>query len=193
VGTIDYSGKVESIIPAGSGTLQVLRIINELLTRQPLKSAPPTDLSALFQTALRVITRRSLVFVVSDFFSTPGWEKPLHHLSQRHEVLAIRLFDPREVELPDIGDIVMEDAETGDQLHLDTHDNRFRQRFTALAHRREKELHDIFEQAGIDKMVLSTEGDLVQELMKFAARRKLRKYSPSSFNRAGAGTQLVRV
>jgi uncharacterized protein (DUF58 family) len=183
VGTIDYSGKVESVIPAANGRLQVLRIIDDLLNRPSLKRAPPTDLTALFQTALRVISRRSLIFIVSDFISTPGWEKPLKLLGQRHEVLAIRLYDQRETELPDIGQFYMEDAESGEQLFLDTHDKKFRQRFKEIAERREQDLNGIFRNAGIDKLALSTEGDMIQEIVKFASTRKLRKRTPSAFDR----------
>ncbi len=72
--------------------------------------------------AVDSIKKRSLVFVLSDFISAPGWERTLSLLKQRHEVLAIRLWDPREVELPDVGPVWMEDAETGEQLYVDTHD-----------------------------------------------------------------------
>ena len=186
VGTIDFSGKVESVIPAASGRLQVLRIIDDLSNRPRLKRAPPTDLTALFQTSLRVISRRSLVFIVSDFISTPGWEKPLKMLAQRHEVVAIRLYDPRESDLPDIGYIFMEDAESGEQLYLDTHDRSFRQRFHDMAYRRENNLNETFSRAGIDKLALSTEGDMVQEIIKFASARKLRKRTPSALDRQTA-------
>ena len=77
------------------------------------------------------------MFVISDFISAPGWERPLNLLTQRHEVLAVRLFDRREVELPDVGPLLMEDAETGEQLYVDTHDQGFRQRFHEAAERRE--------------------------------------------------------
>ena len=95
------------------------------------RSAPFTDLTPLLEGGLNAIKRRSLVFIISDFISEPGWERPLSLLNQRHEVLAMRLWDPREIELPDIGLIIMEDAETGEQLYVDTHDRRFRQRFAA--------------------------------------------------------------
>ena len=81
--------------------------------------------------------RRSLVFVVSDFISEPGWGKPLGHLAKRHEVIAVRLYDPLEREMPDLGMVVVEDAETGEQLFVDTHDRGFRKRFAAAANRRE--------------------------------------------------------
>jgi uncharacterized protein (DUF58 family) len=182
VGSIDYSGQGESVIPPARGRIQVLRIISALLKHPPLKRTPPTNLTALFQTASGVISRRSLIFIVSDFISQPGWEKLLNLLAQRHEVIAIRLYDPREVDLPDIGQVVLEDAETGDQLHLDTHNAKFRQRFKELAGKREQDLNEIFRQAGIDVLTLSTESDMVQELIKFASTRKLRKRTPSAFS-----------
>ena len=77
--------------------------------------APFTDLTPLLTGALHAIKTRSLVFIISDFISAPGWEKPLSLLNRRHEVLAIRLWDPREIDLPDIGAVTIEDAETGEQ------------------------------------------------------------------------------
>jgi uncharacterized protein (DUF58 family) len=112
--------------------------------------------------------RRSLVFVVSDFISTPGWSKPLAHLAQRHEVIAVRLYDPLEMELPDLGLLIMRDAETGEQLFVDTHDRAFRTRFAVLAERREKELRSAFQQAGVDALELSTNDDLVGAILRFA-------------------------
>ncbi len=102
-------------------------------------------------------------------------------LAQRHEVLAVRLYDPREVELPDIGPVIMEDAETGEQLYLDTHDKKFRRRFVEAAQRREYELSVAFARAGVDVAALSTENDLVTGILGFARRRKQRKMTPASF------------
>ena len=131
VGAMMYGNRnVQHTVPARGGRNQVLRLINDLL-KQPhhLSKSSITDLAPLFNGGLNAIKKRSLVFVISDFISAPGWEKPLNLLSRRHEVIAIRLWDPREVELPDIGPIIMEDAETGEQLYVDTHDKKFRQRF----------------------------------------------------------------
>jgi len=118
--------------------------------------------------------RRSLVFIVSDFISTPGWAKPLAHLAQRHEIVAVRLYDPLEMELPNLGLLVMRDAETGEQLFVDTHDRTFRKRFAALAARREKELRSAFDHAGVDALELSTDDDLVDAILRFADLRKRR-------------------
>src|SRR5207237_6634730 len=96
-----------------------------------------TRLDMLLKSAFNYINRRSLVFLVSDFFSDPGWDRPLTQLAQRHETIAVRLHDPLENELPDLGLLVFQDAETGEQLFVDTHDGRVRQRFMHAAESRE--------------------------------------------------------
>jgi uncharacterized protein (DUF58 family) len=184
VGAIIYSGKIEGFIPAQNGKLQVLRLINELLNQPRLKISAPTNLTVLLQTALSSIRRRSLIFIISDFISEPGWEKSLGLLAQRHEVLAIRLYDPRERELPDIGPMVFEDAETGEQLYLDTHDKNFRKRFVEAAERQDYELNVIFRRLAIDSFDLSTEDDLAREIIRFARLRKQRKKTPASFTKS---------
>jgi len=175
VGAIVYARRVERIIPAAGGRIQVLRILDELLRRPRLERAPYTSLAELLEAGFRAIRRRSLVFVVSDFFSTPGWERALGLLARRHEVLAVRLSDPRENELPDIGWVVMTDAETGEQVHLDTSDPRFRARFAEVARRREADLRATFRRAGAEVLSLSTEEDLVTAIVRFAVARKLRR------------------
>ncbi len=144
VGAMMFGGNLPHTIPARGGRIQVLRVINDLMRQPRLARAPFTDLTLFLNGALNSIRRRSLIFVISDFISAPGWEKPLSLLNQRHEVLAVRLWDPREVEMPDIGVVVMEDAETGEQLHVDTHDRKFRQRFHAAAQQREAALNETF-------------------------------------------------
>ena len=175
VGAIVYSRRVERIIPAAGGRIQVLRILDELLRRPRLERAPYTSLGELLEAGFRAIRRRSLVFVVSDFFTTPGWERALGLLAQRHEVLAVRLSDPRESLLPDIGWVVMTDAETGEQVHLDTGDPGFRARFAAVALRREADLRATFRRAGVEVLSLSTEEDLVTAIVRFAVARKRRR------------------
>ena len=177
VGAILYDSRVERVIPAAGGRPQVLRIINDLQRTPPLPRAPLTDLNKLLQAAYQAIKRRSLIFVISDFISAPGWDKPLGNLSRRHEVLCVRLTDPRERELPDIGMVVMEDSETGEQLYIDTHDKKFRERFRQAADRREENLKTIFNRVGIDLLPLSTEDDLVKAIVRFATMRKQRKAS----------------
>lgn len=176
VGAMMYGSRVQHTVPARGGRNQVLRLINDLLKQPRLSKSSTTDLSPLFYSGLHAIKKRSLVFVISDFISAPGWEKSLNLLSQRHEVIVIRLWDPSEMELPDIGAIVMEDAETGEQLYVDTHDKKFRQRFKEAAVEREKTLTETFKRAGVDALPLSTEEDLIRAIIRFATiRRQHRK------------------
>ncbi len=180
IGAILFNGESARVIPAQGGKIQVLRLINDLLAEERSRRVPVTRLSLLLETAQRVIPRRSAVFIVSDFFSVPGWDKPLGILSGRHEALAIRLHDPRESVLPDVGAVILEDSESGEQLFLDTHDAGFRRRFAEAARRREYELAEAFARCGTDVLELSTEGDLVGELVRFAALRKRRRAGAQS-------------
>jgi uncharacterized protein (DUF58 family) len=174
VGATIYATRVERAIPARGGRIQVLRLLNEIEKRPHLDKAPLTSLSELLDAAMRALKRRSLVFVVSDFFSAEGWEDHLTRIARRHETLAVRLVDPRESELPDIGPVVLTDSETGEQLRVDTHDRRFRQRFTEAARRREERLARAFARAAVDVLVLRTDEDLVRGIVRFAYARKRR-------------------
>ncbi len=176
VGAMMFNGGAEHMVPARSGKIQVLRLINDMMKSTPLAARTVYESQACFyRTALNSIRRRSLIFVISDFISEPGWEKPLSLLNQRHEVLAIRLWDPREMEMPDIGVVMMEDAETGEQLYVDTHDKKFRRRFYEAALQREATLTESFKRAGVDALSLSTEEDLVRAIVRFAQQRKQRR------------------
>jgi uncharacterized protein (DUF58 family) len=175
VGAMFYGSRVDHIIPARGGKIHVLRIINELLKQPRLTRSPFTDLTPLLEGALQSVKRRSLVVIISDFISAPGWEKPLNLLNQRHEVLAVRLWDPREVSLPDIGPLIMEDAETGEQLYIDTHDKKFRLRFEEAARKREAALAEAFKHAGVDMLSLSTDEDLIRAIVRFATLRQRRR------------------
>ena len=175
VGAIFYDTKIERTIPARGGRDQVLRMIDDLLRQPRLTHAPFTDLAPLLQAGHRTVRRRSLIFIVSDFISVPGWERQLSLLNRRHEVVAVRLLDPREVELPDVGSLIMEDAETGEQLYVDTHDAGFRRRFQAAAARREAEVNGAFKRAGVEALSLSTEDDLVRAIVRMATIRRRRR------------------
>jgi uncharacterized protein (DUF58 family) len=175
VGAIFYGRDVERTIPARGGRVQVLRLIADLDAHPRHPDAPFTDLTALFRAARRGIKRRSLVFVISDFISLPGWERELELLSRRHEVLAIRLHDPREAHLPDVGPLLVQDAETGEQLFVDTHDRAFRQRFAEAAARREATVAAAFARAGVDALALSTDDDLVRAIVRMATLRRRRR------------------
>ena len=175
VGAVFYGSQVERTIPARGGRIQVLRLVNDLLRVPRLTTSSQTDLTPLLEAGQHSIKGRSLVFVISDFISVPGWERPLNLLAQRHEVLAVRLFDRREVDLPDVGALIMEDAETGEQLYVDTHDKAFRRRFREAADRREATLSEAFKRSGVDSVSLSTDEDLVEAIVRMATLRQRRR------------------
>jgi uncharacterized protein (DUF58 family) len=174
VGALFYGDQVDTVIPAKSGRRHVLHILYTMLSRPQRSRSAATDLKVLLKTAFALMPRRSLVFVVSDFVSAPGWEEPLAHLALRHEVVAVRLYDPLELELPDLGLVTIQDAETGEQVLVDTHDRRFRKRFAFIAEQREKALRSAFRQAGVDALELSTDDQLVDAILRFADLRKRR-------------------
>jgi len=204
VGAILYTDKVTQTIPPRSGRNQVLRLIRELLPAQPDPSSSgsgneeqrslwsrlfgrakkqadrsskggSTDLTTLLRAGLNSFGRRSLVFVVSDFISEPGWERPLSLLARKHELIAVRLWDAREAALPDAGQIVVEDAETGEYLFVDTGDPAFRENFVELAAQREADLATAMTRAGTDLFDISTEEDVMSALVRMASLRKRRR------------------
>jgi uncharacterized protein (DUF58 family) len=173
VGAICYGSRVHRVIPPRSGRRQVLHLLAAMEAR-PAPDQGMTDLRPLLEAGARMIQRRALVFVVSDFFSVPGWAPALARLVQRHEVVAIRLFDPLEMALPDLGLMLMQDAETGEQILVDTHDAGFLARFAAAAERREADLREQLHAAGVDTLELATDEDLVDSILRFADLRKRR-------------------
>ncbi len=175
VGAMFYANRVERVIPARAGRNQVLHLIRDLLAQPVFSQGGLTNLTPLLEAALHSIKRRSLIFVVSDFISSPGWERPLGLLNRRHEVVAVRLSDPRETELPDVGPVIMEDPETGEQLYVDTHDKRFRERFRQASQEREAGLQAAFRRAGVDQLPISTGDSLVNSIIRFAALRQKRR------------------
>ena len=174
VGALIYSGGLDGVIPASGGRRHVLRLLHALSSRPELNTAQPTDLSAFLRAGFNILKRRSLVFVVSDFISTPGWDQPLSLLARRHELLAVRLVDPIERDLPDLGLFTLQDAETGERLFIDSHDKAFRRRFAQLVDAREAELREAFGRAGVDVLELAPDDDLVDALMRFAQLRRRR-------------------
>jgi uncharacterized protein (DUF58 family) len=194
VGCIVYGDRVDTIIPAGSGRAHVLQMLHRLMARpsargdpakaarrgaRPLKGAKgaapgETHLDALLTRAGALMRRRCAVFVVSDFISAPGWTQPLGWLAQRHDVLAVRVVDPLERALPDLGIVTLQDAETGQQQLVDTHDRAFRHRFEEAVARHDEQLAVAFSDAGVDVIEMATDDDLVDALWRFLNLRKLR-------------------
>ena len=173
VGAMLYGAGVEAVIPTRSGRRHVLHLLHSMQDRVATESGP-TRLGELLAAGANLIKRRSTVFVVSDFISEPGWERTLARLAQRHEVVAVRVMDPLELELPDLGLLTLRDAETGEHLVVDTHDAGFRKRFTRIAAQREADLREALVRAGVDALELSTDADLVDAIVRFVEMRKRR-------------------
>ena len=173
VGAMLYGGQaVNSILPPRNSRAHVLHLVHALL--KPQATGKATALHRLLQAGLATVRRRSTVFVMSDFISAPGWEKPLAQLAQRHDVVVVRLLDPLEHELPDIGLLTLRDAESGEQLQVDTHDAGFRRRFALLAAEREAHLRAALARAGADTLELLTDDDLLDALLRFMDLRRHR-------------------
>jgi len=173
VGALFYGNKVEFVLPPGASRLHVLNLLQRM-RRPPAGPAGGTALADLLQAADGMIKRRSLVFVVSDFISAPGWHEALARLSRRHEVIAVRLFDPAEMALPDVGLVTIEDAETGEQLLIDAADPGFRERYAKIADEQEAALRDALARSGADTLELATDDDLLEALMRFFDLRRQR-------------------
>ncbi len=174
VGALLYGTALDQVLPARASRTHVLHLLQTMRNYRAPAATSETRLDDLLRAAQQMIPRRSMVFVVSDFISAPGWHESLARLSLRHEVLAVRLYDPLEMELPDLGLVTIQDAETGEQLFVDTHDSGFRERFAAMAQRREDELHAAFGRAGVDALELATDDDLADAVMRFADMRRQR-------------------
>ena len=197
VGALIFSGqhaRAEVVMPARTGRRHVLQLMRRVLDMPTRSRGQTTDLRALLVQAQQVIRRRAAVFVVSDFISQPGWHEALGPLAQRHEVVAMRLRDPLEMQLPDLGMLWIEDAETGEQLFVDAHDPGLRQRFAQQSQARESALLQAMAHAGVDCLELHTDEALDRSLLRFAALRKRARQVASGASRAamlrqGAGAR----
>ena len=176
-GAVLFNTGVDRVVPARSGRRHVLHLLDLLAARpRPVRPAKPgtTDLSAVLHGAAAMIRRRSVVFVVSDFVSRTDWGPALERLSRRHDVVAIRLVDPLEAAIPDVGLLSFQDAETGEQILVDTGRKEFRQRFGEAALQAEETIRTNFGRAGVDCLEVSTSDDLLDAFVRFARMRKLR-------------------
>jgi len=175
VGAILYDNEIESTMVPRAGRNQVLLLTRDLL--RPVRArGTVTELAGLLDTALGLIRRRSLIVLISDFITAPGWEPSLLRLTERNEVIAIRLVDPSEFDLPDAGMIVVEDAESGEQLLIDSSDPEFRRRLRAAGEEREVELRTATARAGVDLHDVSTDDDLVTALVRVVESRRRRRH-----------------
>lgn len=175
VGAVGLGDGRMRVTPPRSGRQQALRILDSLMGVPSLEGRR-SSLAEGLEHLSKTLRRRALVFVVSDFLDEPAsWESALHRLAQRHEVIAVRVYDPAERELPKVGELRLRDPESGEEVWLDTDDPRVRAAHAALVQKREEGLLRAFRAAQIDYLELSTAQELVQPLLKFTLRRKGRR------------------
>lgn len=181
VGLMLFTGqaRAHSVVPARSGRRHLLHIVHQMLkagrTQKPVHTSTvqTSALGPWLAHAQSVLKRRSAVFVVSDFICPSGWEKPLAQLARRHEVVAVRLSDPLEMAWPkNTGMLLVQDAESGEQLLVDGNDAAFRQLFAQHALEREAALLNSLARAGVDCLELNTDEAMDQALLRFAQLRK---------------------
>jgi uncharacterized protein (DUF58 family) len=176
VGAILFDNQSHKVIPPRTGRDQILRIARETTREVTKKSDKTTDLTGMLRLAAATTAqRRSLVFVMSDFIGDPGWDRPLAQLTHRHEVVVIRVVDPAELELPDLGLILVEDAETGEQLLVDTSDPLLRARLTEQVGAREDDLAAGMRKAGVDAHRITTDQDMLATLVDMVRRSGRRR------------------
>jgi uncharacterized protein (DUF58 family) len=173
-GAVLYANALDTVLPAKSGRKHVLHLMQRMRARPSAAAQGVTRLADLIERARPSIKRRCSVFVVSDFISEEGWEAPLARLAQRHDVVAVRLYDPLEMTLPELGMVLMQDAETGEQIFVDTGARGFRERFEAAASRREAALRESLARAGVDTLELPTDGELGDAILAFVDARRQR-------------------
>ena len=171
VGLIVFTDQIEMFIPPAKGTTHVLRLIRELLDFKPRQAQ--TSISTGIEYLGRVINKRSVVFLVSDFLGE-GYEKQLRVLGRKHDLIAVSITDPREVVLPDVGLLELEDAETGELFLIDTGSAFIRKNYEKLGASRQGNLRNMFRSMDIDQIEIYTDRDFVFDLVKFFKTRERR-------------------
>jgi uncharacterized protein (DUF58 family) len=171
VGLIIFTDKIEKFVPPRKGKSHVLRVLRELLYFKP--EDQKTDIGLAMQYFSQVIHRRSVVFLISDFISK-GFERPLRIASQKHDIIAIHMVDPREIELPPLGYIELEDAETGEQILLDTNDRQIRGLFAEQAMQAMGDQDKLFKSMNMDSIRIRTDQSYIEPLIRFFRMRAKR-------------------
>ena len=171
VGLIIFTDRIEKFVPPKKGKTHVLRVLRELLYHEP--EGKGTDISLALEYLSRIITRRSVVFLVSDFISD-DYQKAMQIANKRHDLVAITITDPREIELPNIGLVELEDAETGEIIMLDTADSTIRQTFTRITSNSREERDKNFRSMNVDSIDIRTDVSYIEPLIKFFRMRARR-------------------
>ena len=174
VGLLIFTDKPELIVPPRKGKRHVLRMVRDLLVFTP--EGRGTSIESALDTINRVVKRRSITFLISDFLVEPeSLRRPLAATNRRHDVIALDLHDPMEHQIPDVGLMVLEDAETGELEWVDTSNKAWREAFEARTLDLEQQKRRLLSSLAIDHIQISTDKDYVVELNEFFARRSRRR------------------
>jgi uncharacterized protein (DUF58 family) len=171
VGLMIFSDKIEKFIPPRKGKKHVLRVIREILYYKPEDAR--TDMNVALETLSRVIKRRSIVFLISDFM-TENFERALQVANRKHDLIALSVTDPREVEMPNVGFVELEDAETGETILIDTASAGVRSRFYAESRTQRDKLEKMLKSIGVDHVNIFTNQSYVEPITRFFRMRAKR-------------------
>ncbi|MDZ7370673.1 MAG: DUF58 domain-containing protein [candidate division KSB1 bacterium] len=171
VGLIIFSDQVEKFVPPRKGKSHVLRVIREILYHKP--QGTQTNIAAALEFLSRVARRRSVVFLVSDFISS-GYEKALQIANKRHDLVAVTIIDPREIDMPDVGILELEDAETGEILLLDTSSLEVRREFAQRTREWSEQREKLFRTLAVDSIDIRTDQPYIEPLIRFFRMRAKR-------------------
>lgn len=169
IGVIFFSDKIEKFIPPKKGKSHVLRIIRELIEFKPENTK--TDLQVALKYMTNVIKKRSIVFLISDFYAENNYKDSLKIAGKKHDLVAMRIIDKAEQELPDVGVIKLKDNESGKIIWVNTSNKEFRKQFTINQLKFEEELKDTFNRSGIDSTRIMTHENYVKPLMNLFKNR----------------------
>jgi uncharacterized protein (DUF58 family) len=174
LGVIATGGDALLRIPARTGRVALLAALAALYDtpRRELPPGPAADLHAALMRVERVQPRRGRIVVVSDFLEASDWAVPLGRVAQRHQIIAVQVSDPREMDLPDVGMLTVIDAETGRQLHVQTNSATLRERYAAAARQRDERISGLIAESGAEHLRLSTDRDWLIDVARFVGRRR---------------------
>ena len=169
IGVIFFSDKIEKFIPPKKGRTHILHIIRELIDFYP--EDKQTDIEQALEYMTNSIEKRCTCFVISDFIDEHDFAHALAIANRKHDVVALRVYDPRENQLPPVGMMYLRDAETGEQMWVDTSDKKLREAYEKYAFVREKELDAIFKRSGVDVANIRSDEDYVRALITLFKKR----------------------
>ena len=172
VGLVIFAAEPLLYIPPAKGSRHLLRMIREILVAQPAK--PVTSVAAVCDFLVRALRRKSLVFLISDFFADP-LERPLGKLARKHETVALRVMDPLETNLPMAGSVVLLDTETGRETRLNTANPALRAAYAQRLRRQHDGVTELFKKHAIDTADLTTDGDTLAQLHRLLKRRRRKR------------------